>query len=64
MENWISVEEQMPTKDETVLVYRGDLISVYTYMGNDEWEDAYGYWGRTEDEFITHWMSLPEPPMC
>lgn len=66
MNKWINVKDQLPEKNQGVLIYRGqfigDLISVYTYIGNNEWEDEYGYWSRTDDEGITHWMSLPEPP--
>lgn len=64
---WHSVENALPDKDQNVLVYRvghiGDLMSVYTYMGNNEWENGYGYWTRTEDEGITHWMPLPKAPL-
>lgn len=63
---WINVKDRLPEKDEDVLIYRGQfrghLINVYTYLGNNEWEDEYGYWSRTDDEGITHWMPLPEPP--
>ena len=62
---WISIEDMLPDKDQEVLVYRGHhsgLMNVYIYMGNNEWEDDYGYWGRTDDEGITHWMPLPIPP--
>ena len=62
---WISVEDKLPEKNQEVLVYRGDhsgLMNVYTYMDKNEWEDDYGYWGRTYDEGITHWMPLPKSP--
>lgn len=63
---WISVEDRLPEENTDVLIYRGgfrdDLMNVYTYMGHNEWEDEYGYWSRTDDEGITHWMPLPEPP--
>ena len=66
MSNWISVKDGLPEKNMDVLIYRGvhigNLINVYTYLGNNEWEDEYGYWSRTDDEGITHWMPLPEPP--
>lgn len=61
---WISVKDRLPEERTEVLVYRGsyigDMMNVYTYLGNGEWEDSYGYWSRTEDEGITYWMSLPE----
>jgi hypothetical protein len=62
---WISVEDRLPEIQQEVLVYRGHhsgLMNTYTYCGNNEWEDDYGYWGRTKDEGITHWMPLPTPP--
>lgn len=66
MKKWISVKDQLPEINTDVLICRGqrkgDIISVYTYIGHDEWEDEYGYWSRTDDEGITHWMPLPEPP--
>ena len=66
MNEWISVKDKLPEINTDVLICRGyrkrDVISLYTYLGHDEWEDEYGYWSRTDDEGITHWMSLPEPP--
>lgn len=63
---WISVKDRLPKKNKNVLIYRGnhigDMMYVYTYKGNSEWEDEYGYWSRTDEEGITHWMHLPEPP--
>lgn len=66
MSGWVNVKEHLPNKDENVLCYRGNHIcgmkDVYRYMGDDSWEDSYGYWNRTEDEGITHWMELPPDP--
>lgn len=66
MSKWIPVEERLPEIEEDVLCSRGNhigrLMDVYTYMGDDKWEDTYGYSVRTEYEGITHWMPLPEPP--
>lgn len=62
---WINVKDGLPENQQEVIVYRGHhsgLMNVYTYIGNNEWEDDYGYWGRTNDEGITHWMPLPVPP--
>lgn len=60
---WISVDERLPNTNENVLVYvKGFPCFVYTYMGGNEWEDDYGYWHRTEDANVTHWMPLPEAP--
>ncbi len=66
MAEWISVKDRLPEKEQEVLCYCGefigDLIKVYTYMGNDKWEDDYGYFGSAKEEGISHWMPLPEPP--
>ena len=62
---WISVEDRLPEIQQEILVYRGyhsGLMNTYTYFGNNEWEDDYGYWGTTDNEGITHWMPLPTPP--
>ena len=65
-DGWISVENCLPNKDAEVLVYSKShldgLMNVYTYMGDNEWEDDYGYWQSTEDARITHWMPLPLDP--
>lgn len=66
IQRWIPVTERLPEKNTDVLAYRGnhigDLMDVYTYKGDDEWDDTYGNRQYTEDEGITHWMPLPEPP--
>jgi hypothetical protein len=65
-QKWISVEDRLPDKNDDVLCSRGNhigaLMDVYTYVGDYKWCDTYGYRISTEDEGITHWMPLPEPP--
>ena len=62
--DWISIANKPPDIGQDVLVYYGsfigDLMYVYTYLGDGIWEDEYGYWQK--DEPITHWMPLPKPP--
>ena len=66
MNEWINIKNRLPSKNEVVLAYRGnhigDLMNTYTYLGDDKWEDDFGYWNRTDEEGITHWMYLPAPP--
>lgn len=66
IQRWIPVTERLPEKEKDVLCSRGNhigaLMDVYTYMGNDKWDDTYGNRSYTKDEGITHWMPLPEPP--
>ena len=63
---WIPVTERLPDKNADVLCSRGNhigaLMDVYTYVGDDQWDDTYGNRSGTEDEGITHWMPLPEAP--
>lgn len=65
-QKWIPVTERLPEINAEVLCYRGNhigaLMDAYTYMGDYKWQDTYGFWNYTEDEGITHWMPLPEPP--
>lgn len=57
---WISVEERLPKKEQIVLCCLGLVQNVYTYKGDSIWEDSYGYYQK--DEPITHWMPLPDAP--
>lgn len=63
---WISVKDRLPEVGKPVLVYRGrclgELMNVYVLLDEGRWEDDYGYYGSAEDEGITHWMPLPQPP--
>lgn len=61
---WISVEERLPEKGQTVMVcgvrngmqvgaFRGTLSAI----NNRKWS-----WKKNSCLEITHWMPLPEPP--
>lgn len=66
IQKWIPVSERLPEQDQEVLCYMGNfigtLMDVYTYKGDNKWEDTYGNWNYTDIEGITHWMQLPQPP--
>ncbi len=71
---WISVREQLPRTGEPVwVVYSGTVQTVaYKRMGKGfacedgyEWETATAVDGddTMPDEFVTHWMPIPAPPI-
>lgn len=66
MAEWISVEERLPEELTEVIVFteateQGVCIA---FMENGKWLD--GYSGRgivmMQQELVTHWMPMPEPP--
>lgn len=60
---WIPVEQRLPSRDQVVLAYTpGD-----TYCGRHVYEALFvsmNEWctDRGDEECVTHWMPLPEPP--
>lgn len=70
---WISVKDQMPEDNKTVLVWFGGYYTVAVLRDN-EWWDCTGYqtgggWSALDkipdiaSSYITHWMYIPQPPM-
>jgi hypothetical protein len=62
-QQWISVEDRLPEKIGYYLVVRN--INKVTTRKFDEWitGSRKRFWhSGGEDESITHWMPLPEPP--
>ena len=64
---WTRLEVEPPEILQEVICYRGnfigDMMNVYTYLGQGMWKDDYGIINSTEEEGITHWMPLPAPPV-
>jgi len=55
---WISVKDQTPLDDETVIVQGG-----IGYIIDNVWYSATGEAnGRIIEWKVTHWMPLPPPP--
>jgi len=56
---WISVEERLPETETSVLVFteRGYIFS--SWASN---EDVFWFYNEDEDDRVTHWQPLPEPP--
>ena len=59
VQEWISVKDRLPEKEQDVLVADNGFIAVWTFYG-DYWEDSHGWWQEFDE--VTHWMPLPEPP--
>lgn len=65
---WVSVEDRLPEDGEKVLVFGKCRCSkVKPYTNTAYYYDASNkpYWDMgcyKQDEVITHWMPLPEPP--
>lgn len=54
---WIPVEERLPEDGQGALVIcRDGYITTMAYEYERWW------WQGTEDESVTNWMPLPEPP--
>lgn len=63
MNNWISIQENLPkTNDSFLVVYRGQILIRMWNPDEVCWDDEDGddYWKDVND--VSHWMPLPEPP--
>lgn len=62
MDKWVSVEERMPDRFQTVIVCRekskGEYIVEQGFLDVGNWWKVYG----TRTKRVTHWMPLPAPP--
>ena len=72
VQEWISVDDELPPYNRDVLVYRPNMamkIIVDTYDGyygddDDEWYEGWALYGKDThgNPAITHWAYLPQPP--
>ena len=54
-QEWISVEDRLPNIDELCLLSMENRITKYRWV-------VIGYFHTNYDEYVTHWMPLPEAP--
>lgn len=63
MDNWISVEEELPETGVPVIVYNTEGATLIGVLLNNGWaaffQDGYNLMG---DLYATHWQPLPSPP--
>jgi hypothetical protein len=53
---WISVKDRLPDIDELCLLSMENRITKYRWV-------VIGYYHTNYDEYVTHWMPLPTPPI-
>jgi hypothetical protein len=51
-DGWISVEDRLPSKEESVLVCCTKDNSIYIFLGE----------AVINNDLLTHWQPLPAPP--
>jgi len=56
---WISVEERLPEAETSVLVFTERGYIFLSWASN---EDVFWFYNEDEDDRVTHWQPLPEPP--
>ena len=63
MSEWISVEDQLPVYDETVIVAGG--IAYRRILDDGRWYTltSCDYPGKPIQWDVTHWMPLPDGPV-
>lgn len=73
MAEWISVNDKFPKDGKEVLVtyfYKSKpkrryvkTANCFTYDGKAHWNSVWDeYKATNEEEIVTHWMPMPEPP--
>jgi hypothetical protein len=64
MSKWISVEDELPTHYQQVLVsseYADGNAALFIEVYNGNKTGFLGIGGK-RDKYVTHWMPLPPPP--
>lgn len=60
---WVSVKDRLSEKDVRVLVYtRNRFVSTLCHEDIDYLEENGKFYRYNGNQYISHWMPLPEPP--
>ena len=65
MTEWISVKDKLPTKPgEYIVAFDFGRVGTNYYRTRETISYRYKdpHWAYSGNEYITHWMPLPEPP--
>ena len=76
---WVSVKESLPLNDDEVLIFTINRDIVQAYLKDGKWKGSCMVTDNMNDgfvndrvicvqgshfDFVTHWMSLPTPPIA
>lgn len=61
--HWISVEDELPEKNENVLVCGDGRVFYGCWLGGELWAIARQPLEERLDFEVTHWTALPAPPI-
>ena len=56
---WMSVKDRLPETENSVLVCTERGYIFLSWASN---EDVFWFYNEDEDDRVTHWQPLPEPP--
>lgn len=63
---WVCVNEELPTINQNVIIFDGVSVKDFYYFNNlQEFRSFYEEDGiQPINKNVTHWMSLPVPPIA
>jgi hypothetical protein len=56
-DKWVKVEEGLPEDNQLCIIFNGHNVKCQRYLGIKS-----KYKGWFDNELVTHWQSLPQPP--
>jgi len=63
---WTSVKDKLPNNNERVLAQCDGVIRIMIFKDfgvGIEWWCGITEWARRNNDDVTHWISLPKPPV-